>query len=93
MVPGVANSFLNNLKKGEVENFASHFSDNPYKSGSVGDDRTRWEEFKYFRDLFVCPSCGKRRFKRPHILKKPVCNSCEAQFEFQPPKPLTVQPA
>lgn len=90
MVPGVANSFLNSLKKGELENFASHLSDNPYKIGSVGDDRTRWEEFKYFRDLFVCPSCGKRRFKRPHTLKKPVCNSCEAQFEFQPPKPLTV---
>ena len=85
MVPGVANSFLNSLQKGVVENFASHFSDNPYKGGSVGDDRTRWEEFKYFRGLFVCSCCGKHRFKRPPGLAKPVCSSCETPFMFQPP--------
>ena len=81
-VPGVSGSFLSSLQKGVVENLGSHHSDNPYKSGSVGDDKTRWGEFKSFRDLFKCPSCSKRRFRRPAILDKPVCASCQAPFHF-----------
>ena len=81
-VLGVSGSFLSSLQKGVVENLGSHHSDNPYKSGSVGDDKARWEEFKHFRDLFKCPSCGKRRFRRPPILEKPVCTSCQAPFQF-----------
>ena len=80
-----SNGILTSLKSGVVENLSSHFSDNPYKSNSVGDDRARWDEFKYFRDLFKCPSCGKRRFKRPVDLSKPVCHSCETQFAFSLP--------
>lgn len=81
-VPGISNTFLTSLQKGVVENFASHFSDNPYKIASVGDEKTRWREFQYFRDQFVCPKCGKRRFKRPQSLQKPVCARCETPFSF-----------
>ena len=80
-----SNSFLASLQSGVVENLSSHFSDNPYKTSSVGDDKARWEEFKYFRDLFKCPSCGKRRFKRPMGLNKPVCYYCEIPFAFSLP--------
>ena len=82
-VPGISNPFLNSLQQGYVENFASHFSDNPYMSYSSGDEKARWKEFQYFRDLFVCPSCNGKRFKRPKELSKPVCNKCEIQFEFK----------
>ena len=68
-----------------MENLSSHFSDNPYKSSSVGDDKARWEEFKYFRELFKCPSCCKQRFTRPVGLDKPVCYYCENQFAFSLP--------
>jgi len=81
-VPGISNTFLTSLQRGVVENFASHFSDNPYKTASVGDEKTRWKEFQFFRDQFACPKCGKRRFKRPPSLKKPVCASCETPFAF-----------
>lgn len=81
-VPGISNTFLSSLQKGVVENFASHFSDNPYKAASVGDEKARWKEFKDFRDQFCCPSCGKYRFKRPPSLAKPVCASCETPFAF-----------
>ncbi len=81
-VQGVSGSFLSSLQKGVVENLGSHHSDNPYKSGSVGDDKARWAEFKTFRDLFKCASCGKMRFRRPPTLEKPVCASCQAPFQF-----------
>jgi len=81
-VPGISNTFLSSLQKGVIENFASHFSDNPFKASSIGDEKARWVEFRYFRDQFVCGSCGKRRFKRPSSLKKPVCAKCETPFSF-----------
>ena len=84
-ISGNANSFLSSLQTGVVENFASHFSDNPHQSASVGDEKARWEEFKSFRNLFVCSGCGRSRFKRPSQLSNPVCKhpSCEVQFAFQ----------
>ena len=83
-VPGLSNSFLTSLQRGVVENFASHFSDNPNRSTSGGDEKTRWNEFRYFRDRFVCPKCGRNRFKRPGGLVGPVCKTrkCEARFNF-----------
>src|SRR3546814_9104801 len=45
-IPGAGNRFLVTLQKGEVENFGSHFQDNPYATGSIGDEKTRWAEFK-----------------------------------------------
>ncbi|GCB06547.1 AAA family ATPase [Ralstonia sp. SET104] len=83
-VPGVNNRFLDSLVKGEIENFGSHFQDGPYGAGSIGDEKTRWEEFKAFRSQFACKKCGRRKFHRPFPLKKPVCahDGCEAQFEF-----------
>ena len=89
-VPGISNPFLTSLQRGTVENFASHFSDNPNRSISGGDERTRWSEFRYFRDLFICPSCGRNQFKRPGILSKPICKrrQCEAQFKFVPDSSL-----
>ena len=81
-IPGTSKPFLTSLQGGVVENLASHFSDNPYKSPSVGDDKARWEEFKYYRDLFKCSSCHSRRFRRPPTLKKPVCSYCQMPFAF-----------
>ncbi len=85
VVPGVANRFLNTLQTGTVENFGSHFQDNPYGFGAVGDERTRWAEFKAFRDAFCCPACNRKRFKRPLGMDCPVCrhSGCETQFVFQ----------
>ncbi len=84
LVPGVNNQFLDSLVKGEIENFGSPFQDGPYGDGSVGDEKTRWEEFKTFRSQFACKKCGRTKFQRPFTLKKPVCahDGCEAQFEF-----------
>jgi len=91
LVPGVNNRFLTSLAKGEIENFGSHFQDGPYGDGSVGDERTRWEEFKIFREQFVCKKCNRTKFQRPQPLKKPICAhpGCEAQFEFaEPPRAM-----
>ena len=85
LVPGVNNRFLASLQQGVVENFGSHFRDAPYAYGSIGDERARWEEFKFFRDQFSCAKCGRRRFKRPIELTKPVCahESCQTPFAFR----------
>lgn len=84
LVPGVNNRFLDSLVKGEIENFGSHFQDGPYGDGSIGDEKTRWEEFKAFRSQFTCKKCSRTKFQRPFTLKKPVCahDGCEVQFEF-----------
>ena len=84
LVPGVNNRFLDSLVKGEIENFGSHFQDGPYGDGSIGDEKSRWEEFKTFRSQFACKKCRRTKFQRPFTLKKPVCahEGCEAQFEF-----------
>lgn len=83
-VAGVNNRFLTSLQKGEIENFGSHFQEAPYGDGSIGDEKTRWEEFKEFRKQFSCPKCSRIRFKRPYDFKTPVCASegCESQFGF-----------
>lgn len=81
-VEGISNNFLSSLQKGAVENFASHFSDNPYKNASVGDERVRWKEFRDFRDQFVCTNCGRRRFKRYSSARRPICSKCETPFSF-----------
>ncbi|MER8632294.1 chromosome segregation protein SMC [Mesorhizobium opportunistum] len=87
VVPGVNNRFLTSLQKGDVENFGSHFQDAQYGAGSIGDEKVRWEEFKFFRDAFVCGKCKKSRFKRPTGLTRPVCTTekCETQFAFAVP--------
>jgi len=88
-VPGVGNRFLVTLQKGEVENFGSHFQDNPNAFGSIGDEQTRWNEFKAFRAQFSCPKCSRTKFKQPRDLKRPVCahEKCETPFEFVAPSP------
>ncbi len=85
-VSGIANPFLTSLQKGDLENFASHFSDNPNETASIGDERTRWTEFKYFRDQFACPECGCKRFVRPEPLRVPVCSKCNIAFAFKAPR-------
>ncbi len=82
-VHGIHHPFLSSLQKGVIENFASHFSDNPNKSFSSGDEKTRWIEFRSFRAMFVCSGCGRNRFKRPQGMSKPVCNVCEKPFQFE----------
>lgn len=85
-VPGVNNRFITSLIKGDIENFGSHFQDAPYGDGSIGDEQTRWDEFKAFRQQFVCV-CGRTKYQRPFGLKKPVCahDKCETQFAFRAP--------
>jgi ABC-type lipoprotein export system ATPase subunit len=86
LVPGVNNSFTTSLQQGVIENFGSHFQAGPYGDGSIGDEKTRWQEFKSFRDLFACKKCLRKKFRRPFGFNKPVCSheACEAQFEFAP---------
>ena len=81
-VSGISNDFIESLQSGTIENFASHFSENPNRSGSIGDEKVRWGEFKYFRNQFTCPMCKKHKFKRPQGMDKPVCNKCEIPFAF-----------
>jgi len=84
VVPGVQNSFLQSLATGAVENFGSHFQAGTWGFGSIGDERTRWSEFTYFRDQFRCPQCNKTRLLRPTSKTKPYCadKKCEAVFAF-----------
>lgn len=84
-VPGVNNRFIASLVKGDIENFGSHFQDTPYGDGSIGDEKTRWDEFKAFRGQFECV-CGRTKYQRPFGLNKPVCahKKCETQFAFKP---------
>ena len=84
LVPGVNNQFIASLQRGEIENFGSHFQDGPYGDGSEGDERARWNEFKAFRSLFVCPKCRGIRFKRPRGMRMAVCrkDNCETPFSF-----------
>lgn len=84
-VPGVNNRFITSLVRGDIENFGSHFQDAPYGDGSIGDEKTRWDEFKAFRRQFECV-CGRTKYQRPNGLKKPVCAhyQCESQFAFKP---------
>lgn len=86
-VPGVNNRFIASLITGNVENFGSHFQEGPYGDGSIGDEKTRWDEFKAFRGQFSCGSCGRTKFQRPFPLTKPLCahQACETQFAFAPP--------
>lgn len=83
-VPGVNNRFIASLAKGDIENFGSHFQDAPYGDGSIGDEKTRWEEFRAFRCQFECV-CGRTKYQRPLGLNKPVCahEKCETQFAFK----------
>ncbi len=83
VIHGIENPFLASLQRGEVENFGSHFSDNPNESASVGDDRARWNEFKLFRDAFACSDCGRVRFIRPKELEMPVCKKCQTVFALK----------
>ena len=95
MVPGVNNRFLTSLQQGLIENFGSHFQDGPYGDGSDGDEQARWAEFKFFCDLFVCPQCGGRRFKRPVGMNMAVCakEGCEVQFAFADPGSSSIRPS
>jgi hypothetical protein len=82
-VSGISNPFLISLQNGDVENFGSHFSDDPNAWGSIGDEKKRWQEFQEFREHFVCQSCAGSKFKRPKFgMKKAVCNRCETPFGF-----------
>ena len=59
LVPGVKNQFLTSLAGGVVENFASHFSENPNRSASSGDDKARWRNSEYFGRCSSVPIAGK----------------------------------
>ena len=83
-VPGVNNRFLESLKRGEVENFGSHFQDAPYGAGSIGDEKVRWKEFTHFRKQFTCKRCEGDRLARPMHGTNLICANgrCEEKFSF-----------
>ena len=82
LIQGISNPFFTSLQKGNVENFGSHFSDDPSAWGSIGDEKKRWQEFREFCGLFKC-KCGSKRFKRPKVgVTKPLCAKCETPFSF-----------
>ena len=81
-IPGFSRPFLESMQRGMTENLGSHHGDDPYVSASDGDAQTRWDEFKHFRSLFVCPECNHSRFERPEGWKKPVCAKCKTPFHF-----------
>lgn len=85
-VPGVNNSFIASLIRGDIENFGSHFQDAPYGNGSIGDERKRWDEFEAFRAQFQCV-CGRTKYKRSSTHNRPICahKGCETPFVFKPP--------
>lgn len=68
-VPGVNNRFIANLVKGDIENFGSYFQDALHGEGSIGDEKTCWDEFRAFRGQFECV-CGRTKYKRPLGLNK-----------------------
>jgi recombinational DNA repair ATPase RecF len=84
MVPGINQPFLDTLQRGNIENFGSHHQSGEYGDSSIGDERERWEEFKYFRDRFLCSECQGKLFKRSKNSKKPICanDSCGIPFKF-----------
>ena len=84
-VPGVFGRFTDSIQRGVVENCGSHFSDNEYGTGSIGDEEKRWEEFKSFRKIFICKSCKGKKFKRPEDLKIPLCAkpTCQKSLSFK----------
>ena len=83
----VKKSFLESLQMGVIENFGSHFQDNPNASASIGDERVRWSEFVDFTNQFICHLCGGQRFMRPFSVEKPICakGGCAIQFQFTQP--------
>lgn len=81
-IPGITNPFLTSLTTGTVENFGSHFQPNVYAWASIGDEQSRWNEFKQFRDLFKCPSCSRTRFTRAATQSLPQCERCQTPFAF-----------
>jgi len=89
LTAGVVNRLISTLQRGEIENFGSHFTDDPYASRSGGDEKARWNEFKQFRALFRCPACCRTRFVRSDTQHYPRCKhrSCETPFRFVEPNP------
>lgn len=81
----VNNRTLQGLVDGTIENLGSHFQVDGTRDISAGDARGAWEQFKAFRDLFVCssPGCGSRNFKTERRQRaKPKCVQCDTEFEF-----------
>ncbi len=81
LVEGNANPFLESLQRGELENFAAHFRDDPQAWSSVGDEKIRWKQFTEFREYFRC-NCGSASYQRPVGVSAPICKKCERAFVF-----------
>lgn len=84
-------SYFSQLKMGTAENSGSHGSSDASAGPSAGDMNTRWNEFKLFRDQFVC-ACGGKRFTRAFDANFPKCKkpSCELPFKGAPGASTTV---
>jgi hypothetical protein len=63
------------LKSSELINYYSHHQTNPYEWGTMGDVEATWNNFKEFRNLFVCVTCSG---KLSYVFgdKKPYCTKC-----------------
>lgn len=78
----VDTTFFAQLKMGKAENAGSHGNADASVGPSAGDMSARWEDFKKFRDQFVC-GCGSKRFKRSFDSHFPRCvkSACETPFK------------
>ena len=73
-----SNRYFASLQQADVENSTSHFSENPYEDISAKDLRSTWEDFKAFRQLFVC-SCGGN-FIKSREFGRLLCRKCGMPF-------------
>lgn len=85
-VAGVTNPFMRTLQSGTVENFGSHFSDDPNASPSIGDEKARWQEFSAFRGAFVCRdgACGHDRVTAAGSGGL-LCRKCRKPIDLESP--------
>ena len=88
--------FIGEMKAAVIENEGSHPPENPYRSGSSGDDASFWSEFKRFKALFACvdPDCGGRRYVYNPAIGKACCVKCGKYLDLKAKRPTaTPDPA
>lgn len=78
------NKILRQLQEGKIQNLGSHFNPDQTMDPSSGDALDEWEEFKKFRDLFVCSKCGHKRLEVSQSFQIPVCKKCATPLDLSP---------
>lgn len=76
------NKILRQLQEGKIQNLGSHFNSDQTLDPSSGDALNDWEDFKEFRDLFVCSDCGHKRFEVSPSPKIIICKKCAVPLDL-----------